>query len=68
LENLSIIEKKTYDFIKDEGEVQIRNLPDKRMIGAITSLKNKGMVEIYRKYTSIFKRKKKKFVKVKKEA
>lgn len=65
LEGLSRIEKRTYDFIKEMGEVQTRNLPNKRMIGAIANLKNKGLVEIYKKYTSRFRRKKKKFVKIK---
>lgn len=65
MENLSTIEKETYDFIKDSGEVQTRNLPGKRMIGAVASLKDKELVEIYRKYTSIYRRKNKEFVRVK---
>jgi hypothetical protein len=64
LENLSKIEKKTYDFIREAGDIQTRNLPDKRMVGAVASLKNKGVVEIYKRYTSTYRRKKKKFVKV----
>ena len=64
LENLSKIEKKTYDFIRETGDIQTRNLPDKRMVGAVASLKNKGVVEIYKRYTSTYRRKKKKFVKV----
>ena len=51
--------------IKEVGEVQTKNMPDRRMVGAITNLKNKGLVEIYKKYTSIFRRKKKTFVKAK---
>ncbi len=65
MEKLSIIEKKTYDFIKEAGKIQTSNLPDKRMIGAISSLKNKGLVEIYKSYSSMYRRKKKKFVKTK---
>ena len=65
LEDLSRIEKKTYDLIKRKGEIQTRNLPDKRMIGAIANLKNTGLVEIYTRYTSRYRRKKKKFVRIK---
>jgi hypothetical protein len=64
--NLSKIERETYEFIKDAGEIMTRNLPDRRMPGVIPSLKNKGMVEVYKKYTSNFRRKKKKFVKIRK--
>jgi hypothetical protein len=36
------------------------------MWGAITNLQNLGLVEIFKKYTSYFKSRKKKFVKIKK--
>jgi len=65
LRELTEIERKTYEFIKETGEIQPKNMPDSRMVGAITNLKNKGLVEISTKYTSIFRRKKKKFVKAK---
>ena len=65
MENLSTIERETYDIIKDSGEIQTRNLPSKRMIGAVASLKDKGLVEIHKRYTSIYRRKKKKFVRAK---
>ncbi len=65
LEDLSELERKTYEIIKEAGEIQPKNLPD-RMVGAVPNLKNKGLVEIYKKHTSLFRRKKKKFVKVKK--
>jgi hypothetical protein len=65
LKDLTELERKTYEFIKEVGEVQTKNMPDRRMMGAITQLKNRGLVEIYKKYTSIFRRKKKKFVKAK---
>jgi len=42
LKNLSEIEKETYEFIKDAGEIQTRNLPDRSMSGVISSLKNKA--------------------------
>jgi hypothetical protein len=65
LRELTKIERKTYEFIKEAGEIQPKNMPDSRMVGAITNLKNKGLVEISKKYTSTFRRKKKKFVKAK---
>jgi hypothetical protein len=65
LEDLSELERKTYEIIEEAGEIQPKNLPD-RMVGAVTNLKNRGLVEVYKKYTSLFRRKKKKFVKVKK--
>jgi hypothetical protein len=63
MKELSVTEKKTYDFIKRTGEIQTTNLP-KRMWGAIPNLKNMGLVEVFKKYTSYFKSRKKKFVKV----
>ncbi len=65
MEGLSDIEKKTYEYIQSVGEIMPRDVPDRRMVGAIASLKDKGFVEIYSKYTSIFRRKKKKFVRMK---
>ena len=63
VQNLGVTEKKTYSFIKNVGEIQTTNLP-KSMWGAIPSLKNKGLVKIFKKYTSYFRSRKKKFVKV----
>ncbi|MFZ7138501.1 MAG: hypothetical protein ACOWW1_08810 [archaeon] len=63
VQDLGETEKKTYNFIKNTGEIQTTNLP-KSMWGAIPSLKNKGLVEIFKKYTSYFKSRKKKFVRV----
>ncbi|MCK4320404.1 hypothetical protein KAW11_02215 [Candidatus Bathyarchaeota archaeon] len=65
LRDLTEIEKKTYEFIKKIGEIQPKNMPDRRMVGAVINLKNKGLVEIYKKYTSRYRRKKRKFVRVK---
>ena len=65
LEDLSDTERETYDFIQEAGEVQAGNMPDSRMMGAIATLKDKGLVEIYKKYTSRYRRKKKKFVRIK---
>lgn len=63
VQNLGATEKKTYNFIKNAGEIQTTNLP-KSMWGAIPSLKNKGLLEIFKRYTSYFRSRKKKFVKV----
>jgi len=63
MQNLGEMEKKTYSFIKNTGEIQTTNLP-KEMWGAIPSLKNMGLIEIFKKYTSYFRSRKKKFVKV----
>ena len=62
MKKLTKIETETYNFIKTVGEIQTTNLPNKRMWGAIPSLKNKGLVEVFKKYTSSFKSRKKKFV------
>lgn len=63
--SLSQIEKKTYDWIREKGEVRPRDLPEKSMIGAVANLKNKGLVEIFKKYTGHYRNKKKKFVRIK---
>jgi len=68
IRDLSEIERKTYEFIKEVGEIQPKNMPDRRMVGAIANLKNKGLVEIYKKYTSFYRRKKRKFVKAKRQS
>ncbi|MGD8544384.1 MAG: hypothetical protein PVG48_04630 [Candidatus Bathyarchaeota archaeon] len=41
IRDLSEIERKTYEFIKEIGEIQPKNMPDRRMVGAIANLKNK---------------------------
>jgi hypothetical protein len=66
MRELSKIEKKTYDYIKEVGEIQTTNLPNKRMWGAIPNLQNSGLVEVFKKYSNrYFKSRKKKFVKIK---
>jgi hypothetical protein len=62
--NLTAAERTTYVFIAEAKEIRPGNLPNKTMIGAISTLKNKGLVEIYRRYTSHSRRKKKKFVRI----
>lgn len=65
MKKLSEIEKKTYNFIKEVGEIQTTNLHNKRMWDAIPNLENMGLVEVFKKYTSYFRSRKKKFVKIK---
>ncbi len=64
MRKLSEIEKKTYDYIKKIAEIQTTNLPGKRMCGAIPNLEKLGLVEVFKKYTSYYRSRKKKFVKI----
>jgi len=57
-------ERNLYEFIKKSGEVMTTNLPPK-MMGALPQLIKKGLVEIYKKQTTPWTRKKKKFVRAK---
>lgn len=65
LEDLSESERKTYNIIKEAGEIQPKNLPDPRMMGAVSNLRAKGLVVVFKRYTSWSRKRKKKFVKVK---
>jgi hypothetical protein len=56
-------EKKTYDYIRVQGEVQVSNVP-RMMWGAIPNLKTAGLVETYKKPTTPWASKKHTFVKV----
>ncbi len=64
MRELSQIERKTYNFIKEAGEIQTINIRDKHMSGAVASLKNMGLVEVFKKCTSYYRKRKKKFVKI----
>lgn len=64
-DDLSAIERKTYEIIRKAGEIQPKNLPDPRMMGAVSNLKTKGLVIVFKKYTSWARKRKKKFAKVK---
>lgn len=64
MKELSGIRKETYDYLKAVGEIQTTNLPDKRMWGAIPNLVELGLVEVFKKYTSYFRNRKKKFVRI----
>jgi len=63
MSKLTEFEKKVLDFIKDQGEVQVSNMP-KKMLGAIPNLKSAGLVTTFRKPTTQWASKKKTFVKV----
>ena len=61
---LSEFEKKVCGHIEAQGEILTSSLPI-RMSGAIPDLKNKRVVEVFKKRTSMWTEKKRKFVKVK---
>ena len=60
---LTEFEREVYEFIKKRGELLTTNMPA-RMMGAIPNLKNKGLVEVFKRRTSPWGSKKRKFVKV----
>ncbi len=64
MKELTKIERKTYNFIKEVGEIQTTNIQNKQMQGALSSLKNLGLVEFFKKYTSSYRSRKKKFVRL----
>jgi hypothetical protein len=66
MEKLTEIEKRTLNFIKNVGEIQTNNIPDKHMVGALSKLKNMGLVEVFKKQTSYYRKNRKKFVRIKK--
>jgi hypothetical protein len=61
--NITEFEKKTYDYIKEKGELQVSNVP-KMMWGAIPNLKTAGLVETYKKPSTPWASKKHTFVRV----
>ena len=63
---LTDFEEKVYIFIKKHGELLTTKIPV-RMMGAIPSLKNKGFVKIFKRRTSLWGQKKRKFVKIKEQ-
>ena len=64
LSKLTEFEKEVYDFIKGHAEILTSNIPT-RMSGAIPSLKNKGVIEVFKKGTSRWTSKKRKFARIK---
>jgi hypothetical protein len=63
MSKLTKFEKKVFDLIKGQGEIQISDLP-MRMHGAIPKLKNNGLIKTYRKPTTPWASKKHTFVKI----
>jgi len=62
-DKLTEFEKEVYDFIGGRGEILTSNVPT-RMGGAIPNLKNKGVIEVFKKSTSRLASKKRKFVRI----
>ena len=60
---LTEFEKKTYYYIKEQGDLKVSNIP-KMMWGAIPKLKIAGLVETYKKPTTPWASKKHTFVKI----
>jgi alpha-L-fucosidase len=63
-QNLTELEKEVYDFVKARGEVLTTNIPT-RMRGSIPNLRDKGLIEVYKKITSERRMKKRKFLRIK---
>lgn len=60
---LTEFEKEVHRFIKERGELLTSNIPQK-MMGAVPHLKNRRLVEVYKKLTTPWGSKKRKFVRV----
>lgn len=60
---LTDFEEEVYLFIKERGEVLTSNLPP-RMMGVVPKLKNMGLVKVYKKLTTPWASKKRKYVRV----
>lgn len=65
--NLTRFEREVYEFIKKRREIKTSDIPSK-MGGAIPNLIRKGLIEVYKRETSLWGSKKSKFVRVKEEA
>ncbi len=64
-EDLCAPERKTYEIIEEAGEIQHINLRDPGIIGAVGNLKARGLATVFKKHTSRFCKRKKRFVEVK---
>jgi len=60
---LTDFEREVYRFIKRRGELLTTNIPV-RMMGSIPNLKNKGLIDVFKRRTSPWGSKKRKFVRV----
>lgn len=63
-EDLTTFERKVYEFIRRSGELLTTNIPLK-MRGAVPNLVGKGLVEVYKRRTSLWSSKKRKFLRAK---
>jgi len=63
-EGLTKLEREVYELIKNSGEIMTTSIPPK-LRGAIPNLINKGLVEVYKRHTSPWSSKKRKFLRVK---
>ena len=64
LKDLTALEREAYELIKRSGEVMTINVPS-AIRGVIPGLVNRGLVEVYKRFTSHRKRRKRKFLRVK---
>ena len=62
--DLTALEREAYELIKRSGEMMTTNVPS-TMRGVIPGLVNRGLVEVYKRFTSQRKRRKRKFLRVK---
>ncbi len=62
-DKLTDLEKDVYNFIKGRGELLTSNIPDK-MSGVIPDLEKKRLVEVFKKKTSRWSSRKRKFVRI----
>jgi len=62
-DNLTEFEKDVYDFVKGRGEVLTSNVPA-RMSGVVSNLKNKRVIEVFKKSTCRWASRKRKFVRI----
>lgn len=62
--DLTPLEREVYELIKKSGEILTTNVPSK-MRGIIPNLINKGLIEVYKRRTSQWSPKKRKFLRAK---
>ena len=63
LKDLTPLEREVYELIRRSGEILTKNVPSK-IRGAIPNLINKGLIEVYKRRTSPWSQKRRKFLRV----
>jgi hypothetical protein len=53
MKELSEIQRKTHNHIKEVGEIQTTNLQDKRMWGSIPNHNEMGLIEVFKKIQTV---------------